>query len=303
MNEGPKLIARLSALAAMATVVCATSLACVAQTRTSGASPAPLETEAPPPLQETAATPSPSPHPSCSLVDPATTFSPSPSPPTLSEPPASGTSTSLHGAADFRRVFGLPFDESHIRRVAREFAPGTWGYALTPEEAASVTRQLDSNDDRWALDRFGQLHPEIWADVRTLGDSGLEVNLTAQVEEHEQVVRALVPASTTVLFRQVPNSLAGLEATAARIHADDAYLEEHGIAVTGVGVGMQSNRVFVEFTATSADAAAFLLDRYGGDMIDPERVDTPAQVTGTSQPSRPGGGGRRAPADEADTNC
>jgi hypothetical protein len=190
--------------------------------------------------------------------------------------------TKVEQAMRFRRLFGLPSDRAHVRRVQRSDARrDDQGFAFTKREWRYWrTRTRIELSDKSRLERYLDRHPGLLAGVSIEDDwpAGpyLMVWLTRDQAVHDAELKRRYPYRLRTALVQYPRE--DLEAIEDTISADRDALEAEGFDVRNVGIDTETNRVVVHMVSPRPDHLEYFQARYGPEVHtiavpEPTRLD------------------------------
>jgi hypothetical protein len=175
--------------------------------------------------------------------------------------------TKVERAMRYRRLFGLPSDRAHVRRIQRSDARGDdQGFRFTPREWRYWRmRARIELSDKSRLERYLDRHPGL------LGGTSIEddwptgpyllIQLTRDQAVHDAALQRIFPHRLRTVLVQYPRE--ELEALQDRISADDDALAAEGFDVRGLHIDTEANRVAIQMVSARTDHQAYFEARYG----------------------------------------
>jgi hypothetical protein len=192
--------------------------------------------------------------------------------PPATSPPHQGDGLSpsedeIREAIAFRKLYGLPAEESWVRAVATNPASRAAldfnGVPLLPSEFADLQHR---RFDRAVLDeirRYGSLFPGEFAGAFFESSiNGVKVAFTGRVERHRQALLNLLPEDVNIQVREAPWSSAELEQFATDVRADEPWFASAGLLFGTAGRRVTEDFVYVQYEGPP-EAAQAVLDHFG----------------------------------------
>jgi hypothetical protein len=175
--------------------------------------------------------------------------------------------TPVEQAMRYRRLFGLPAERAHVRRVQRSDARrDDQGFAFTPREwrywrkRSRIELSSKQRLERYLDRRRGLLGGTSIEDDWPRGPY-LLIQVTRDRARHDAAMKRIYPHRLRTELVQYAH--ADLRALQDRISADRELLEAEGFDVRILGVDTEANRVRVHMVSARADHEAYFQARYG----------------------------------------